>query len=345
MHAWQASIDPRLVARLERRGVIRMGLVRRILAGVAAMTERLPLLGRFGGQRELSATTPIVHAQWTRPAPVQTTTPRLIAPPIVPAMPSRAVDRSPVPDVTRERSAPTTPRPVAPLATVPLEPVSGAASRLNSEGPEAGHASSRMLARSADPVIRRSRVGAPLPAPPQTARSVGGDGPREVFARGTTASLRVPVRPRATVADPPALVAHTGVPARVPIVAATVARKALLPAPAIPRVVASGGRSGRALVEHRLVPVVPARSGDGERARARGLRLAHPMPAAAAAADAERPFAPVARPIAALQPIADAASPAAQRPHKIDLHRLAEQVQHILVRQAAHARARQGLPR
>src|SRR5262245_43751980 len=83
MAAWEASIDRRLVARLvrpiERPGVIRTALARRILAGVAAMTDRLPLLGRFGGRRALAATTPIVHAQWQRGAPEAAAPPAVAA--------------------------------------------------------------------------------------------------------------------------------------------------------------------------------------------------------------------------------------------------------------------------
>src|SRR5215475_1606197 len=111
MQGWQASIDPKLVARLARPlvqpGVIGMALVRRILAGVAALTERLPLLARFSRTRELAATTRIVHAQWTHPAPEEVATTPPIARPIVHAMPSRTVERSSNPAMTREPPATT----------------------------------------------------------------------------------------------------------------------------------------------------------------------------------------------------------------------------------------------
>ena len=51
MQAWEASIDRQLAVRLartgERPGVIRMALVRRILAGIAAMTERFVSFTEF----------------------------------------------------------------------------------------------------------------------------------------------------------------------------------------------------------------------------------------------------------------------------------------------------------
>jgi hypothetical protein len=103
------------------------------------------------------------------------------------------------------------------------------------------------------------------------------------------------------------------------------------------------------LTGRRLVPSVLARSGDRDPARAgelplaRPAPLAHPAPAAPAAI-AALPTAPAPSPIAAPSPTAQAAVPSAPHP-KIDLHGLAEQVQRILVRQAAHTRARQGLPR
>jgi hypothetical protein len=104
------------------------------------------------------------------------------------------------------------------------------------------------------------------------------------------------------------------------------------------------------LAGHRLAPSVSARSGDGVPARAGELPLAHPLPIAhpppaAPAAIAALPAASAPGSIAAPRPIGQAAVPAAPPPQKIDLHRLAEQVQRILVRQAAHTRARQGLPR
>ena len=98
------------------------------------------------------------------------------------------------------------------------------------------------------------------------------------------------------------------------------------------------------LVERLAVPAVPARSGDGERAHTSELRNAHPLRAAEPAAIAALPGAAVRSPGASHRPIADAAAPLAP-PQKVDLHGLAEQVQRILVRQAAHDRARQGLPR
>jgi hypothetical protein len=145
------------------------------------------------------------------------------------------------------------------------------------------------------------------------------------------------------------MIADTAAPARTPVVAPATARQAPLPVPAIRPLIAPAKRPGRSLVEHLPVPVVPARSGDGARARARELPLAHPppatAPAAAPAAVAALPSAATPRPIAAPRLIPEAAPPPAPTPQKIDLPRLAEQVQRILVRQTAHARARQGLPR
>jgi hypothetical protein len=99
----------------------------------------------------------------------------------------------------------------------------------------------------------------------------------------------------------------------------------------------------------RLVPTVPARSGDGDPARAGELPLAHLLPVAhpppaAPAAMAAPPVARAPSPIATPHPVTEAAMPSAPS-RNLDLHRLAEQVQRILVRQAAHTRARQGLPR
>src|SRR5262249_38696027 len=150
---------------LVQPGVIRMGLVRRILAGVAALTDRLPLLARFSRTRELAATTPIVHAQWTRPAPEEVAATPPITRPIVHAVPSRTVERSSNPAVMREPPATTIlvtaqdPRPATPAGEglAPREP--------RPAMPQNSHD----LVRIADPAVRRSRVGAPLPARPQRA--------------------------------------------------------------------------------------------------------------------------------------------------------------------------------
>jgi len=363
MHAWEASIDRQLVARLARPivqpGVIRMALVRRILAGVAAMTARLPLVARFGRRRELAATTPIVYARWPHPAPVETTAAMPITRPIVHAAPSRAIDRSAPPS----GSAPTAPRalPAHPTAH-PIAPNHAITAAMTEARPEAP-ASSLELARSADPAVRRSRVGAPLPARPRIARPIEGQAPepaRPLIAPSApaaasspggaaTANPKVRVRPRATVAGLPAMIANTAAPARTPVVVPATARQAPLPVPAVQPAIAPAQRPGRSLVEHLPVPVVPVRPGDGARARAMELPLAHPPPATAPAAapaviDA-LPGAATPRPIAAPRLIPEAAPTPAPPPPKIDLPRLAEQVQRILVRQTAHARARQGLPR
>jgi hypothetical protein len=392
MHAWEASIDRQLVARLERPivrpGVIDMALVRRILAGVTAMTARLSLLARFGGRRELAATTPIVHARWTAPAPVETTAALPSTRPIVHAAPSRATDRSapasaPASTVVSglasgpaSGSAPTAPRerPAHPIA--PNHAITAA---MTDARPEASPASSHELAGGADPVVRRSRVGAPLPARPRIARPIGDQVPEparpliapsapaaasspggtygrsseppagELRARAAIANPMARVRPRAAAAGPPAMIANTAAPARTPVVAPATARQAPLPIPAIRPVIAPARRPERPPVEHLPVPVVPARSGDGARARAIELPLAHPAPAAtpaaAPAAIAALSSAATPRPIAAPRLIPEAAPPPAPPAPKIDLPRLAEQVQRILVRQTAHARARQGLPR
>lgn len=353
MHAWEAGIDRRLVARLARPlvqpGVIRMGLVRRILAGVAALTERLPLLARFGRTRELAATTRIVHAQWTPPAPLDVATPPPIARPIVHAVPSRTAERPSNPVVTRESPATTIlvaaqePRPVAPIGEVP------AAREPRPVAPPSPHD----LARIADPTVRRSRVGAPLPARPQRAARIEAQGPATApllvaptarapaGTRATTATPLLRVRPRATAPVRPAMNAESAGSATLPVVAATQA--ATLPVPATRPIVAP-------LAGHRLVPSVLARSGDGDPARAGELPLAHPSliahpPPAAPAAIAALPAASAPGPIAAPRSSAQAAVLSAPPPQKIDLHRLADQVQRILVRQAAHTRARQGLPR
>jgi hypothetical protein len=145
------------------------------------------------------------------------------------------------------------------------------------------------------------------------------------------------------------MIANTAAPARSPVVTPATARQVPLPVPALRPVLVPAQRPGRSLVEHLPVPVVPARSGDGARARAVELPLAHPPPATAPAAVPAvidvRPGAATPHPIAAPRPIPEAAPPPAPPPPKIDLPRLAEQVQRILVRQTAHARARQGLPR
>lgn len=357
MQAWEAGIDRRLVARLARPlvqpGVIRMALARRILAGVAALTGRLPLLARFGRHRELAATTPIVHAQWTRPAPGDVAAPQPIARPIVPAVPGRTVERSPGPIATREPPATAVlvaaqePRPAARVgdAVVPQEPRSAA--------PQ----SSRDLVPLADPTVRRSRVGAPLPARPQRAARVEGPPPPRPLvaqtaratarARAAAAAALLRVTPRATAVRPTRIGDAAG-PASLPVVA--VRRMAPPPAAAIPPIVLPSAGPAMPLDGRRRVPSVSARSGDGVPARAGELLLVHPLPVAhpppvAPAPIAALPAAPAPDPNAAPGPIARAAVPAAPPPQKIDLHRLAEQVQHILIRQAAHARARQGLPR
>jgi hypothetical protein len=332
MQAWEAGIDRKLVARLAhplvQPGVIRMGLVRRILAGVAALTERLPLLARFGRTRELVATTRIVHAQWTRPAPEAVATTPPIARPIVHAVPSRTVERSSNPVVTREPPATTIlvaaqePRPAAPVGEVP------AAREHRPAAPRSSHD----LVRIADPTVRRSRVGAPLPARPQLAARVERhDPPAPLIVaptaratagpRAATASPLLRVRPRATDPVPPARIADAPAPASPAVVAVT--RAAPPPAPA-------------------TRPIVAPRT--GELPLAHPLPIAHPPPAAPAAV-AVLPAASAPGTIAAPLPVARAAEPSAPPPQKIDLHRLAEQVQQILVRQAAHTRARQGLPR
>src|SRR5262245_41378267 len=114
MQTWEASIDRTLASRLARPlvqpGVIRMALVRRILAGVAALTERLPMLARFGRTRELAATARIVHARWMPSMPEDHPTTPPIALPIVHAVPSRTVERSSTLVVTREPLEPATSR-------------------------------------------------------------------------------------------------------------------------------------------------------------------------------------------------------------------------------------------
>src|SRR5215510_11443031 len=152
MPAWEASIDRALAARLARPlvqpGVIRMALVRRILAGVAALTERLPLLARFGRSRELAATTRIVHAQWMRSMPEDHAATPPIARPIVHAVPSRTVERSSNPVVTHEPPEPATARSSAPIARPIVHAVP-----------------SRTVERSSNPVVTHE------PPEPATARS------------------------------------------------------------------------------------------------------------------------------------------------------------------------------
>jgi len=359
MPAWEASIDRALAARLTRPlvqpGVIRLALVRRILAGVAALAERLPLLARLGRSRELAATTRIVHAHWVRPLPEDHPTTPPIARPIVHAAPSRTVDRPSNPVVAHAPPE---------LATTLVEgasPVAQAGEVVAAREPRpAAPPSSRDLVRIAEPTVRRSRVGAPLPARPQWAARVeahrsppvpllavpitrataiarGGDLGRsidppigKVGPRAAAASPVLRVKPRATAAPiRPAVIADAAGPAK-PIVA--------------PFAVPGMSHAGR-----RLVPIVPVRSADGDLARAGQLPLAHPLPVAhppptTPAAVAALPSASAPSSVAAPHPTARTAMPPAPPP-KIDVHRLAEQVQHILIRQAAHTRARQGLPR
>lgn len=399
MQAQDTRFDRHLVARLVRRaarpGVIDGALARRILAGVAAMTERLPLLARFGGRRTVAATTPLVHARWAAPAPGEIPGADPGTRPVVHATPSRTVDRSSGPIVTREPLARATALPSVPddAAERSGEPAASSTAPgqvvvAMSEPPlAASPIGVRELARGADPVTRRSRVGAPLHARPQILPPTDGpvSGPVRLLGAGVTPRSITAVRPvmiaatavrtarpvvaatilRATprrlpgrsvassvaslvawsvassVAGPRgSLVEHVATP----VVAATTAPAAPRPVPAIRPVISSSPRPAMPLVERLAVPAVPARSGDGERAHASELRNAHPLRAAEPAAIAALPGTPVRHPGASHRPIADAAAPLAP-PQKVDLHGLAEQVQRILVRQAAHDRARQGLPR
>jgi hypothetical protein len=459
MRAWEASLDRRLVARLMRPivrpGMIHMALARRILADFAAMTERLPLLARFGGRRELVVTTPILHARWMPPAPVEATMARSNAPPTVlvapgrtlgqvikhvsastvpyapaattalertsavepsrstatstagPIAPGRTIERvgehAPALTATREPTLTATREPVrtatreptltathAPAvaareaassrtdstapAIVPAQVASDVSAALPEPRPDGSHASTPVPGHSAAPVIRRSRVGAPLPARPQIAsRSTERPVPdparaivvpsaptlapspatpapstvlpaREPRTRAASASATIHVRPRTTVVD---LHTSAGLRSAATLVVATrTPRKPPIVEPPVPTpVVVAAARPDRPRVERRAMPAVrPDRTGDGERARVTELPLAQPLPAAAPPAIA-RPLDPTPVPIASPRPIVEAATPPAPALPKIDLHGLAEQVQRILVRQAEHTRARQGLQR
>src|SRR4051812_6482531 len=100
------------------------------------------------------------------------------------------------------------------------------------------------------------------------------------------------------------------------------------------------------LVDRRSASVVrPARTSEGDRARATDLPLARPLASAVPATSAVPPIEPSPIPTPTPPSIVDTAAPPAPAPLKIDLHRLADQVQRILLRQAEHGRARQGLPR
>ena len=409
----------RLVRPVERPGVIRLGLVRRILAGVAAMTDRLPLLRRFGGRREFVANTPIVHARWMGTAPVEAPPAAAVAPAIVRGAPidtlERVVARASDPAASRgastaERapeSAVSAPRPiqrpegaespraaasawaaVLPSRTVEpaagVEPLRSAGGSATAVAPnptvEPAAASGSLAAREPGAravelergSVRRSRVGAPLPArPPIAQRPIAHDAPalrasavpvdaaaaRTVratpdpgSAAGTSAMPRV--KPRAAAVEPRA---------RAPAIP-VIARRAVQPPIAEPRVhpkpvIAPAAAHRRPSAEHRPQPLVqPSGSTEAERARATALTLAHPPMAAPAGAVAQRPVELAPVPIAAHRAVAEpapvpiaarraVAEPAPLPAPRIDLHQLAEHVQRILLRQSAHARARQGLPR
>ena len=90
--------------------------------------------------------------------------------------------------------------------------------------------------------------------------------------------------------------------------------------------------------------VEPARPIEAAHARSTALALLHRSTEAPAVAQTAPPIAPPPAPSTA-PPVSAAAAPPPSTPPAIDLPRLAEQVQRILLRQAEHTRARQGLPR
>lgn len=438
MPAWESAIDRRLAARLvrplQRPGVIRLTLARRILAGVAALSDRLPLLGRFGGRRELAASAPIVHARWLAPAPVEpASTPS--ARPIVRAAPAQVIER------TIERAGIAAQRPPAsalegavrselPRPAVSASDAAAPVRAAEPAGPARGAAAPELIAAATpasgvalrgrdaasgpgavdpagtsppgvrgvveDRAVRRSRVGAPLPPQRPVASRLAGEpatdpraitrpdapAPVPTTAAGLIAAPIAPpvappaaltapvgpasgragappggdarsgdpgavprVKPRAVVVDPRAGSAtRSATPIVVPDpprAQPTIPGSPIQPLPAVVPVV----RPARPVTGNHPLPIVqPERTSVGERARTTPLTLANP-PAAPPAITAARAVEPAPIASAVPRPVVQPAAPPAPALRAIDVHQLADQVQRILLRQAEHARARQGLPR
>jgi hypothetical protein len=441
MAAWASSIDPRLVARLARRavrpGVIHLGLAHRILAGVAAMADRLPLMQRFAGRRELAATTPIVHARWIAAAPPASAPAagavpsRVAAAPVIVRAASPSIERArePVEPARGERAAPAElaiargarpgPQTAAAQGIVAGDPRPTPGSPLEELAQPSGHRVGPPLRPQAppapwpdgagrveqEPAVRRSRVGAPLPArspgaprpspagperTPIVAPSPAGAPAATDGARATTTlpapagtpavdplptvaasqgSARGPDRPAPQRSEPqtpapeppesprvtarvtpraPATPAPARIDARAPAIPVVTPRPALQPPGTAPMIHAAPAvRVAPAVpaARHPLPVVQPVRSADSAAARVTPLPLAHDATPPAVAAVAARPVEPAPIPIASRRPSPPPAQAEPPAPPRIDLHRLAEQVHRILERQAAHARARQGLPR
>jgi hypothetical protein len=383
-HAWQASIDGRLVARLVRPlrpGLIGSGLAHRIVGGVDAMARRLGLLERFprlAGSVATAGAPAIVHVAWPRAsearggeagggldasAGARSATPGEL----MRVVPSRVVE----PERRIER---TIVERVAPVAVVPMAPAASA-------GTAGREASMTQLA----PEPRRLRMGAPLSKLEMTqvvspgtrhahtlANARPGAAPPPVAASALVVAARprpdrsAHTRPEGLPAEPAAVIeaSRSVVPRRSRIAAAGVATAiAALPDVVVPN--SSRRRSSRRLasvlpqpvaranepVASRELVALPRRSQPG--AQAAELPLAHVASPSMAAPIATRHPAPVAprelaAPAAPPTPravVAGRSSSTPPPPPRLDLHDIAARVQLILQRQLSHERARRGLSR
>lgn len=414
--AWEAGLDPRLVARLarplRRPGLVSLAIVRRIHGGIEALFARLSLLERFAHKvRELAAPeTPIVHARpVVAPGAAEATeaaeaasaaqqqTPRQV--PIVRASErtvERVVERTILVE-KRDLAAPSGPpthaapaasgevgegRPPVPVpagteaagARTAVAVVGGrrdARERIELAAPAArtAPAASAEHVEPAPPAARRSRMGAPIvrraaaPAPDAAPLVVSATRPPE--ARGELAPPGGAPGPRAPVVSP----RRQGPPAPGLVVAPSArAERAVAPLPVTPSVTAprtvSGTASATASIVHARAaaprapsaPEVALAASPVVSPRARAARpelelpLAHSTPAARASApapDAARAVPVTAAPAPGPLAVAPAAAAAPPRPPppKLDLHDIADRVQHILARRAMQERERRGLPR
>jgi hypothetical protein len=383
-HAWQASIDGRLVARLVRPlrpGLIGPGLAHRIVGGVDAMARRLGLLERFprlAGSVATAGAPAIVHVVWPRvpearggeagggldaSAGVRSATPNEL----MRVAPSRVVE----PERRIERTI------VERVAAVAVAPVAPAAS--------AGSGREASMTQLA-PEPRRLRMGAPLSklemtqvVSPDTrhAHTLANHArPAAAPPPAAASALVVPARPRPDrgahtrperlLAEPAAVIEASPpvVPRRSRIAAPEVATAiAALPEVVVPN--SSRRRSSTRLASVLPQPVaranepvasrepvaLPRRSQPG--VQAAELPLAHvaspstPAPIATrhAAPVATRELAAPAAPPAPRAVVAGRSSSAPPPPPRLDLHDIAARVQLILQRQLGHERARRGLSR
>jgi len=319
-----ASANARLLARLlrplERPGLVRVGLARRIGARAEAMRARLPLLARLEARRGTRAgfggqDVPIVHAQ-----PVRREVPPGVG----------AAGRAGAPGASMTRVE---------HVVVPALVVTAAAAMPGAETPgkvaappeRDAAAAPRVVHVHAPPVATEGRrvvhvhapAAAPTRAPVQAsaAHAPARSDARVSAARGrahaAASAARAASEARAAVEEP-----------------APVRPRARTPDPVRPEIVhALGSAASGPQAAAPAIPAAGAPSNPGRLPLASAVTLAAGVPALAA---------PAANAAPSTNTPNAAAAPNAARPPRIDIDAVAEQVQRRLMRQLAQERTRRG---